>query len=222
MNRTDIINHLIKAHNYKSYLEIGVWDKDLNFNKILCKEKYWCDPRPEVLYQKGTGSDLGYGMTSDKMFELFDSEKDEIGNRRKFDIIFIDGYHHAEQVIKDINNSLRYLSDNGRIVIHDCNPPIEDMAKEEWILNEWCGTVWKGWIKWRIENYKDYFTYTVNTDYGCGIIEKNEDWSNSMSKESTNFLLMYAIEKMDWLYFNEHRSSLLNLISVENFLEMKG
>lgn len=214
MNRTDIINHLIKAHNYKSYLEIGVWDKDLNFNKIICEEKYWCDPRPELINQAKTYNEIdGYPCKSDEMFEKLDSGEIE---QRKFDIIFIDGYHHAEQVIKDINNSLRYLSENGRIVIHDCNPPIEDMAKEEWILNEWCGTVWKGWIQWRIENYKDYFTYTVNTDYGCGVIRKPK---SDIYKE------MYLDDKplnLTWKFFDENRISLLNLVSVENFLEMEN
>lgn len=221
MNRTDIINHLIKAHNYKSYLEIGVWDKDLNFNKINCEEKYWNDPRPELIKQPRTTNEIdGYTWKSDEMFEKLDSGEIK---QRKFDIIFIDGYHHAEQVIKDINNSLRYLSDNGRIVIHDCNPPIEDMAKEDWILNEWCGTVWKGWIQWRIENFKDYFTYTVDTDYGCGIIEKNEDWSNSFGNENQkDELLLNHIKNLNWEIFDKNRIEYLNLISVENFLETEN
>lgn len=210
MNRTDIINHLIKAHNYKSYLEIGVWDKDLNFNKINCEEKYWNDPRPELIKQPRTTNEIdGYTWKSDEMFEKLDSGEIK---QRKFDIIFIDGYHHAEQVIKDINNSLRYLSDNGRIVIHDCNPPIEDMAKEEWILNEWCGTVWKGWIQWRMENYKEFFTYTVNTDYGCGIIRKRKEI----------LVDMLGIPIYEWKYFDDNRISLLNLVSVEEFLKMEN
>jgi hypothetical protein len=209
MNRTDIINHLIKAHNYKSYLEIGVWDKDLNFNKINCEEKYWNDPRPELIKQPRTTNEIdGYPWKSDEMFEKLDSGEIK---QRKFDIIFIDGYHHAEQVIKDINNSLRYLSDNGRIVIHDCNPPIEDMAKEEWILNEWCGTVWKGWIQWRMENYKEFFTYTVNTDYGCGIIRKMK----------LNFSLKKPELNLTWEFFDKNRISLLNLVPEEYFLKIE-
>ena len=43
----------------------------------------------------------------------------------KYDLIFIDGLHLEHQVDKDINNSLNHLSENGVIIIHDCNPITE-------------------------------------------------------------------------------------------------
>ena len=46
----------------------------------------------------------------------------EANNDKKFDIIFIDGLHHYEQVIVDINNALSVLNDNGHILVHDCLP----------------------------------------------------------------------------------------------------
>ena len=64
-------------------------------------------------------------MTSDEYFSKF---------KDKFDIIFIDGLHHYEQVKKDIFNSLEILNSNGIILMHDClkkfgcagNPPHGD------------------------------------------------------------------------------------------------
>ena len=47
-------------------------------------------------------------MTSDEFF---------YNNNDKFDIIFIDGLHQYEQVIKDVKNSLNCLTKNGII---DC------------------------------------------------------------------------------------------------------
>ena len=50
--------------------------------------------------------------TSDIFFENIDKDQ-------KFDIIFIDADHTYEQVVKDINNSMKHLSANGVIIMHD-------------------------------------------------------------------------------------------------------
>jgi SAM-dependent methyltransferase len=48
---------------------------------------------------------------------------ENLAKDKKFDIIFIDASHHDEDVDKDISNALRHLSDDGALVMHDCNPP---------------------------------------------------------------------------------------------------
>lgn len=52
-------------------------------------------------------------MTSDDFFA---------SNTRTFDLVFIDGLYEAHQVLKYINNALRFLNPNGTILMHDCNP----------------------------------------------------------------------------------------------------
>lgn len=131
--RTILLNKLIKDNNYKSYLEIGVYDS-VNFNKIICKEKIGVDPNNEATEKK----------TSDDFF---------ICNKKKFDIIFIDGLHLAEQVIKDVHNSLSILNDNGIIVIHDCLPREERFQFRERISKNWQGDVWKAIIKFAEEGW---------------------------------------------------------------------
>ncbi len=56
-------------------------------------------------------------MTSDAFFAT---------NTSKFDLIFIDGLHTSDQVIKDIFNALAALAKNGVIAVHDCNPMTEE------------------------------------------------------------------------------------------------
>ena len=63
--------------------------------------------------------DIDFVGTSD---EYFESIKD---TEVKYDIIFIDGLHHNEQVLKDVENSLKHLSEGGSIVCHDCLPSEE-------------------------------------------------------------------------------------------------
>ena len=59
-------------------------------------------------------------MTSDAFFSQ---------NNQIFDLIFIDGLHYSHQVLRDINNALRWLSPTGTIVLHDCNPSTEARAQ---------------------------------------------------------------------------------------------
>lgn len=48
--------------------------------------------------------------------------------KQKFDLVFIDGLHHSDQVLKDINNSLSFLEPNGVIMCHDILPSSEQYA----------------------------------------------------------------------------------------------
>jgi predicted O-methyltransferase YrrM len=152
--RYDIINALIKKHDYKSYLEIGV-QTGRNFEKIDCYSKIGVDPEPI----------LGIiGMTSDEYFSQ---------NHLKFDLIFIDGLHHAEQVYKDIINSLNCLDEGGTIVCFDDTATTEIMQKVPREVREWTGNGWKA-LSYMYWNY-DLNINVVDTDYGVGIIEKFEE-----------------------------------------------
>jgi pyridoxal biosynthesis lyase PdxS len=122
LERTILLNKLIKDNNYKSYLEIGA-GSGINFNEIICKVKISVDPINEATIMK----------TSDDFF---------IENKNTFDIIFVDGLHLSEQVIKDVNNSLSVLNNKGVIVIHDCLPKAEHHQFRERISKNWQGDVW--------------------------------------------------------------------------------
>ena len=99
-SRTEIIQNIINKNKYKNYLEIGC-DNDENFSKIKIEKKIGVDP-----LKGGT-----LRITSDDFF---------IKNNEKFDIIFLDGLHTYEQTIKDIDNSIKFLNNNGVILVHDC------------------------------------------------------------------------------------------------------
>ena len=53
---------------------------------------------------------LFYKNTSDEFF---------LHNKEKYDVIYIDGWHEASQVYKDINNSWNCLNENGIIICDD-------------------------------------------------------------------------------------------------------
>lgn len=194
MTRTEIINHLIKKNNYTTYLEIGV-QNGRNLHAVECKHKVGVDPD---LNSKAT-----IHVTSDEFFA---------SNKQKFDIIFIDGLHEAEQVLKDIENSLKALKKGGTIVCHDMNPTTEQMQQVPRIQTEWTGDCWKAWISLR-ENNSKINMFVVDADYGCGVIRKDKQKKLELLLTSNHY------SKSFYGHFNENRKRWLNLISVEEFLK---
>lgn len=152
--RTNLINYIIEAKNYKSYLEIGI-ETGVNFNSIKIEEKVGVDPN---------GSHKGVlKTTSDVFFEQ---------NLQFFDIIFIDGLHEVEQTKRDINNSLHFLNKEGTIIIHDCNPTTKESQQVPQITGIWTGDVWKAFVYYR--RFPNIKMFVIDIDWGCGIIKRGK------------------------------------------------
>ncbi len=195
MTRTELINGLIQKNNYTSYLEIGVntpSQPGYNWVGVNIQTKHGVDPNVETTYK----------MTSDEFFEKHITQK--------YDIIFVDGLHLHEQVYRDIINSLKYLNDNGVIVVHDCNPTTEITQRRERVTNAWHGDVWKAIVQLRTEN-DNIEIYTVNTDEGCGIIKKGHQ--NLLEIENNEKIYEYD-------FLEKNRIKALNLISVSEFIHI--
>ena len=152
-NRAEIIQTIINKKYYEKYLEIGC-DRDENFSKIKIKLKVGVDP-----LRGGT-----IRTTSDEFFK---------SNTEKFDIIFLDGLHTYNQTIKDIKNSLKFISSNGVILIHDCLPIKIWNQIVPRMYGHWNGDVWKAIVESR--TYEDVDTYTCVADHGLGIIFKRKN-----------------------------------------------
>jgi len=191
MLRTDIINLLIKKISAKKYLEIGV-SNGINFSEIECEYKVGVDPDPN--------SPSTIHLTSDDFFK---------DNKEKFDVVFIDGLHHADQVYSDIINSLNCLNDNGFIICHDMNPweeHVQTIPLNPDTHTFWTGDCWKAFVQLRREK-SDLKMYVVDTDCGCGIIQKgNQD-------------LLKGTEELTWENLEKNRQQWLNLVSPESFLQ---
>lgn len=231
MHRWDVINHLIKVNNYKSYLEIGYY-KGWSFDNIECEQKTAVDPNPcktpeQEAYVKGSMNILhvetnGPAIVT-KIHTLAKIGSDEFFEKAPklspgitWDIIFIDGLHEATQVSRDIENALKYLSPRGTIVLHDCNPPTLAHSTTGDKGGNWNGDVYKAFVKFRFA-YPEYTTYTIDTDWGCGVIHTPPDTlgvyiDNLFRGEDINNFLN------NWDRFDMFRKDLLNLISVDEFI----
>lgn len=203
-SRTDIINYLIRFIDAKNYLEIGVRNPDDNFNKIKCLDKFSVDPGVEF-----KSNPVDFRLTSDVFFEYYNENKLSFSKDYKFDIIFIDGLHLAEQVNRDIKNSLNILSENGLIVLHDCNPPTNYHAREDYsdkmtpAKGYWNGTTWKAFYANRF-NEKNY-SITFDSDWGVGVISKQK------IKGFNNLTLPMDNPFYEFYLFAENKNTHLNL-----------
>ena len=170
--RTQTIQSLIDDLGYKSYLEIGLGDGN-NFRAIKCEEKIGVDP--EICE-----SDETYCYDSDTFFN-----RKEIHGYSSFDLIFIDGLHHSDQVERDIQNAWECLNKGGMILIHDIKPPSYEAQIVPRQQRIWTGDVWRVWSGLKKTNLNlDYIEET----YGLGVIYKSRHkMPEKLIDNETNF-----------------------------------
>lgn len=209
MNHLEIINYLIEKKQYKSYLEIGVYNGN-NFNNVKCEHKECCDP---CICDIHVNCDVTYKMTSDEMFVQMPTNK-------KYDIIFIDGMHDESYVDRDIMNSMKHLNKNGIICLHDTFPCSKESVKkyDTYADNRgsWCGDVFKSILKLKETNL-EYYTVN-NNDYGLGIIKYDSNFNTDLTKIKTEY-------EYDDIFISSNTATelgnnLMNIISVEQFKEI--
>lgn len=160
-SRLDLINLSIRKTSAQKYLEIGC-DKNKIFRQINCNVKIGVDPA-----RGGT-----HRMYSDEFFSQ---------NNETFDVIFIDGLHHYDQVSKDFNNSLNCLNDNGIIILHDMMPSSEEEAVvpiPNVLPYTWVGDVWR--LAFDLANREDIVFNLILIDNGCGIAWKGKQKSKKL------------------------------------------
>lgn len=195
LHRYDIINKIIEKYNFKKYLEIGV-NTGETFVKVNCSYKVSVDPEQ-----------YGYTtcqMTSDEYFEKLDKNE-------KFDLIFVDGLHTYEQCYKDLENSIKHLSDDGFIVCHDMNPPSSSHAKSEYnpyALIDWNGDVYKAFIKFR----KNHLNYSSCMLYDC-------DWGIGVITKGIGQAIQCDTDNMSYDDFANNKMYLMNCIKSDDFIK---
>ena len=132
-------------------------------------------------------------MTSDEFF-LF--------NQNNFDIIFINGFIEANQVYRDIENSLRWLSCNGAILVHGC---MELQAN--------CDS-WKAIVASRLR--EDIDIATIDIDGGISLIKRRAR-GKSLSSFWVKYLSRNPISMLTYDHLNNFREELLNVVTVDQF-----
>ena len=223
MERLQLIQQLIDKRNYSSYLEIGVLGGN-NFFPIKCAKKIAVDPQFKFNWKGRLGetlknpSNIGalfFETTSDKFFE---QNAWSLFKKRKLDIALVDGMHEFDFALRDVLNCLEYLSDDGVIIMHDCNPQSAEaeVSFQQWkdrgFTGFWNGDVWKV-ITYLKDNRPDLDVFVADCDHGLGVIMKGKRQINN-----PEFNSMDKVRALNYNALASRREELINLKSV-SYLE---
>lgn len=189
-NHTELLNALASKYSLNNYLEIGVHNPHNNFYKINCRNKTGVDPQ-----SSGNGV---RSMTSDDYFAAIENNDP----KPVFDLGFIDGLHTKEQVKRDFENLLKYLSDDGFIVIHDVLPENEKGTRVPRKTKQWWGDVYK-WAMHLHSNHSISFK-TFDIDNGCMLV-----WKEIREIHHPEFIEYPGFNH--WEFYIKHSRTLMNV-----------
>lgn len=118
MLRHDVLQGLLDSFEAPSYLEVGV-DEGVTFHHLRAARKTAVDPAFKF--------DLNRARLSNPTARYFPVYSDEffraaLRQKERFDVIFLDGLHTFDQILKDLLNAIFVLNADGLIVIDDVLP----------------------------------------------------------------------------------------------------
>ena len=174
MLRHEFIQRVIDMIPNARYLEIGVSTGE-TFTRIKARMKTGVDPVYAFDFEANAEADdtAHYEvMTSDAFFQ-----KTIERGVKKFDVVFLDGLHTFEQILKDLLAAVHVVEDSGIIVIDDVIPSdytasVGDVPTMFALRRaagsadaSWMGDVYK--IVWFVAMYMPFFNYaTIKENHG--------------------------------------------------------
>lgn len=173
--RNKVINSLTDSNN--NYLEIGI-EYGQTITNVHFKNRTGVDPDPK-LDKKYANEMQIYNYTSDVYFEKLNEMNETRPQNIIYDVIFIDGMHQVEYFIRDLNNSIQYLSIDGTIFIDDIIPL----------------------------NYNEQLKIPIKHYYENNILKYNENWTGDIWKVVYYMLLNFInkIKKFQYFYNINYR-----------------
>jgi Methyltransferase domain len=215
VNRIKAVRQALDGRVKRVYLEIGV-EYGSAFRRITAEEKIAVDPafkpwaRRRRLADTEARATHYFETTSDAFFANETAFLEQHG----IDVALIDGLHTYMQVVRDVENTLRYLRDDGVIVLHDCNPVhasracpatsyADFRAQNHWWHIRWSGDVWKAIVHLRSTRH-DLRIAVLKCDFGVGIVRKG-------FPESRLSYSAAQIEALNYADLAADRDRLLNL-----------
>jgi SAM-dependent methyltransferase len=230
VNKAGIINHLAAVHGYRNYLELctlttGARYQEIDRSKLSRRRlMYRCPDDYE------DGDPVDYRSPDCDISACLQAIR---GEKRRFDIALIDSFHEYGTSLRDLAEGFDLLREGGSLVVHDCLPPTRAIAQPTYLQGSWCGVSYEAYIDF-VDARDDLAFYTVDTDYGCGVIRKRAGnafirlgrrllraFDAVADGEGRRLMQEWRTLKGDHArrfdVFERHKRTLLNLISVDEF-----
>jgi Methyltransferase domain len=185
VNRIKAVQQALDGRPRRVYLEIGV-SHGAAFRRITADEKIAVDPAFKLSTRSRRLADAKARATHyfETTSNAFFANETGFLEQHAIDVALIDGLHTYKQVVRDVENTLRYLRDDGVIVLHDCNPANASIAcpatsyadfraqhRRRITLPPWSGDVWKAVVHLRSTRH-DLRIAVLKCDFGVGIVRK--------------------------------------------------
>ena len=215
MNRIKAVQRALDGRSTSVYLEIGV-SRGRRFAVSPLEEKIAVDPAFNLSTRTRRRADAKANATHyfETTSDAFFANEAAFLKQRRIDVALIDGLHTYGQVVQDVENTLRYLREDGIIFLHDCNPtrasvacPADSYAdfrrQNRWWEIDWSGDVWKAIVYLR-STRQDLRIAVLDCDWGVGIVRKG-------APESRLSYSPAQIEALEYADLAANRDGLLNL-----------
>jgi len=218
--RGTYINKIIETMELKNYLEIGLSHNPKAPYRLVSPNSVH---KTSVDYSETTEPD--YCMLSDVFFNKIQLGQTEFDPNHKWDCIFIDGDHFAEQVYADLENAFNHLSDDGVIFMHDSLPWSYDMTIESSVSNReaTCQDAWKV-IEFCIKERSDMHICTIEeAGGGIGVITKAKSPRPMLPRNFNRFYQFGVYNRNKYRFMNTiDKDSLLKWIKSPTYNFNKG
>ena len=216
MNRLELIQILMQQKGLRNYLEIGVENGHIFF-RIKSRFKVAVDPKfifnatrrfGKALLNPYNLNNQYFEKTSDAFFE---QDAERVLAQTKVQLALIDGMHEYHYALRDVENTLRYLTDDGVIILHDCNPQSAGAAGrfEDWTEGVWNGDVWRTIIHLRSQ-HPDLNVFVLDCDHGLGIVTKRRTEREQVGPSLPSFTPA-QIQALTYDAFDQNRNEWLNI-----------
>lgn len=215
MYKFEVTKLLGARYRYKTYLEITTTLTGMTFPCV--DRAQFRDPR-RALYNCPEEFSDGYPihLRRNSGADLFKQLEKE---GTQYDVVFLDPWHTYQDSIRDIALGLKLVKDGGVMVVHDCNPPETSSVSPEYKCGEWSGVTYAAYVDFVLDLAGISYV-TVDCDYGCGIIVKDDRLvkASTAVKDPELERTWYSLpleEKRP--FFLAHQTQLLRLISPDQF-----
>ena len=215
LSKTEIVNALTRKHGFSSYLEISTGKTGNHFAGVDRTQLTTCH---RLVYRcpddYSDGLEIDFRTRGVGISPFFD----EVRHRgTTYDIVLVASSHTYECSMRDLSYALSALGDGGVLVVHDCDPP------------DSCGVTYAAFVDF-VLGRDDIDYYTVDTDFGCGVIKKRRPLPSpdriSAGPAPEGLRLFWEAIRSDetlrYVGFKERKRELLRMISAREFFELES
>ena len=229
MLKSTICNLLGAKYGYRSYLEISTpttgWQYELiDRDQFTRREQLVYAFRPHR-QDKADATRHTYRTSLKTSSELVRAIL--ASGREPYDMVFVDPHHTYDNSHEDLIGALELVRPGGMVVVHDCNPMHPSIAVPQYQPGGWCGVTYCAFIDIVLAR-SDTRYYTVDCDYGCGVIYKlpHAHAPGPARLEPPTLEREWTAAKWSddgrYPFFDRNRAALLNLWTVDEFISREG